>query len=170
MNAYGVAPDLLDESQLRVGNRTLLAVVLGLIVLVGFGLRATQLSAEGLSEDELNKLNATLIYRTQGLTSTNGEHPFLMKALMTASTVTAERWNSVAPVGGQMSVETALRLPSVIFGACTALLIFFDLQAFGFLSRFGPASFFSARAAAQNTKSPPPAARRAASRRCRAAR
>lgn len=132
MNAYGVAPDLLDESQLRVGNRTLLAVVLGLIVLVGFGLRATQLSAEGLSEDELNKLNATLIYRTQGLTSTNGEHPFLMKALMTASTVTAERWNSVAPVGGQMSVETALRLPSVIFGACTALLIFFvTAQLFG---------------------------------------
>ena len=59
---------------------TLVALVLG-----GFALRARGLSAEGLADDELNKLDASVDYRTHGLTGANGEHPFLMKALLTAS-------------------------------------------------------------------------------------
>jgi hypothetical protein len=39
------------------------------------------LSAEGLSEDELNKLNAVADYRAHGLTGANGEHPMLMKGV-----------------------------------------------------------------------------------------
>jgi hypothetical protein len=101
---------------------------LAFIMLAGFGLRATQLSAEGLSEDELNKLQAVEEYRQHGLSSVNGEHPFLMKALMTMSVVAAESWNSSALAAGhpsaQVAVETALRLPATIFGAGTALLIF----------------------------------------------
>ncbi len=130
--ALGVAPNLLHESHLRVGNRALLLAVLAFIVLTGFGFRAAQLGAEGLSEDELNKLVATQEYREKGLTSTNGEHPFLMKALLTVSTAAGERWNNIAPLGWQMSVEASLRLPAALFGAFTSLLLFLvTAQLFG---------------------------------------
>jgi predicted membrane-bound dolichyl-phosphate-mannose-protein mannosyltransferase len=81
-----------------------------------------------LSEDELNKLRTVADYRTKGLTSTNGEHPFLMKALMTASIVSAEQWNDWSSPAFDSSLriseETALRLPAALFGAFTSLLIF----------------------------------------------
>jgi predicted membrane-bound dolichyl-phosphate-mannose-protein mannosyltransferase len=93
---------------------------------VGFGLRVSKLSAEGLSEDELNKLQAVGDYREHGLTSANSEHPLLMKALLTGSLVLADKWNSISFLGGyrQIPPETALRLPSTIFGALTAILIY----------------------------------------------
>jgi len=98
------------------------------LVCVGFGLRAYRLSAEGLSEDELNKLLAVEDYRARGLTSTNGEHPMLMKALLTSSIVVAERWNRAGLIQAnsslQIAPESALRLPSAVFGALTALLIY----------------------------------------------
>lgn len=113
---------------MQIRSRTLLAAALGLIILVGFGFRASQLSAEGLSEDELNKLQAVQEYRAHGLSSVNGEHPMLMKALMTLSVVAAEQWNASFLASKRASVqiapETALRLPSVVFGAATSLLIF----------------------------------------------
>jgi hypothetical protein len=97
-----------------------------LLVVLGFGFRVSSLSSEGLSEDELNKLQAVADYREHGLTSANGEHPLLMKALLTGSLVFADKWNSVSALGGRMwiSPETALRLPSTIFGALTAVLIY----------------------------------------------
>ena len=99
------------------------------LVIVGFGLRVTGLSSEGLSEDELNKLYAVSDYRAHGITSVNGEHPMLMKSLQTASIVLTERWNSGALVSSPASdlylqPEAALRLPGVIFGAFTAILIY----------------------------------------------
>jgi 4-amino-4-deoxy-L-arabinose transferase-like glycosyltransferase len=104
----------------------LLVASLVFLVLVGFGFRVSNLPAEGLSEDELNKLQAVGEYREHGLTSANSEHPFLMKALMTASVVIADKWNSIASLGGHwpISTETALRLPSTIFGALSAILIY----------------------------------------------
>ena len=89
----------------------------------------TALSAEGLSEDELNKLYAVSDYRTHGLTGANGEHPMLMKSLQTASIALAERWNSSSFVSSPSSdlyvqPETALRLPGVIFGSLTSILIY----------------------------------------------
>jgi hypothetical protein len=109
-------------------SRTLVAAILALVVCAGFGFRATRLGAEGLSEDELNKLRAVEDYRARGLTAANGEHPMLMKALLTASVVACETWNATrlardhASLG--VSVETALRLPGAILGALTSLLIF----------------------------------------------
>ncbi|MBA3768644.1 MAG: glycosyltransferase family 39 protein, partial [Acidobacteria bacterium] len=102
---------------------------LALLVLAGFGFRVSGLSAEGLSEDELNKLNAVADYRQNGLTAANGEHPMLMKALQTASIFAVEKWNNSSLVASQNSslyipVETALRLPSTIFGALTVVLIY----------------------------------------------
>ena len=106
----------------------MLAIALGVLITVGFGLRATGLSTEGLSEDELNKLNAVTDYRAHGLTSANGEHPLLMKAFITISVIAAEKWNATSLVAAHhelnVTVESALRLPGALFGALTAALIF----------------------------------------------
>ncbi|HEX8071035.1 MAG TPA: glycosyltransferase family 39 protein [Pyrinomonadaceae bacterium] len=128
VGARGLAPGRVAARGVRAKSRALVVSVLSLLLLAGFGLRAYQLSAEGLSEDELNKLNAVADYRARGLTSTNGEHPFLMKALLTVSITAAERWNAAPFVAARpqlrVAEETALRLPSVVFGALTALLLF----------------------------------------------
>ena len=119
----GLRPELFAGRGLLTNSRTLIFAALVVLVVAGFGFRVTGLSAEGLSEDELNKLNAVADYRAHGLTGANGEHPMLMKALQAASIIAAERWNSVRP-SDPISPETALRLPSTIVGALTALLIY----------------------------------------------
>jgi len=91
--------------------------------MAGFGFRVTGLSAEGLSEDELNKLNAVADYRAHGLTGANGEHPMLMKALQAASIILVEKWNN-SVASHQITPETALRLPGTIVGALSTILIF----------------------------------------------
>ncbi|MDQ5843824.1 MAG: hypothetical protein M3539_00820, partial [Acidobacteriota bacterium] len=115
-----VSPELFAERGLVSISRTILVAALAMLVLVGFGLRVSHLSSEGLSEDELNKLQTVADYRANGLTAANSEHPFLMKALQTGSVVLADKWNSW--LGGRWHVtpETALRLPGAIFGALSA--------------------------------------------------
>jgi hypothetical protein len=123
----GLRPELFAELGAVTINKTLLVVVLAVLVVAGFGFRVTNLGAEGLSEDELNKLQAVADYREHGfLTSANSEHPLLMKALLTASVVVADKWNSIPSLGGPrpISPEAALRLPSTIFGALTPILIY----------------------------------------------
>ena len=114
----GLRPELFAGANLLKASRTLVITTMAVLVLAGFGLRVAALSAEGLSEDELNKLNAVTDYRQHGITSANGEHPMLMKTLQTISIVAAE---TLGP--GRVSPETALRLPSAIFGALTIILI-----------------------------------------------
>jgi len=119
----GLRPELFAGRGVLANSRALVFAALVVLVLAGFGFRVSGLSAEGLSEDELNKLNAVADYRAHGLTGANGEHPMLMKALQAASVIAAEKWNSAFPAE-QVSPETALRLPGVIAGALTALLIY----------------------------------------------
>ena len=122
----GLKPELFAERGAVTVNRALLVALLALFVVVGFGFRVTNLGAEGLSEDELNKLQAVADYREHGLTSANSEHPLLMKALLTASVLIGDKWNNTSSLGGRqpISPETALRLPSTIFGALTSILIY----------------------------------------------
>jgi predicted membrane-bound dolichyl-phosphate-mannose-protein mannosyltransferase len=120
----GLRPELFAERGIVSLSRTLVVTALVIIVLAGFGFRASGLSAEGLSEDELNKLQAVSDYRAHGITSANGEHPFLMKALQTASLYLSDQWNRVSPANLRVAPETGLRLPSAVFGACTAILIY----------------------------------------------
>jgi len=125
----GLRPDLFSERSVLSGSRILVVASLVALVLVGFGFRVSGLSAEGLSEDELNKLNAVADYRAHGLTAANSEHPMLMKSLQTASIFLAEKWNNSVLVSAHKSSlylqpESALRLPGVIFGALTAILIY----------------------------------------------
>jgi hypothetical protein len=110
-------------------SKTLVLVTLALLVLAGFGFRVQGLSAEGLSEDELNKLQAVADYRQHGLTSANGEHPLLMKALQMGSILLVEKWNNTAVLSApatklRVAPETALRLPGAILGALTTILIY----------------------------------------------
>src|SRR5215213_1009721 len=124
----GLRPDLFAGQGLLSNSRTLVFTALVVLMIAGFGFRVTGLSAEGLSEDELNKLNAVADYRAHGLTGANGEHPMLMKAFQSGTIVVAEKWNSTSFVASrpanQIAPETALRLPGAIVGALTTILIF----------------------------------------------
>ena len=124
----GLRPELFGQAGARSLSRTLLVAILTVLVIVGFGFRTSGLSTEGLSEDELNKLNAVSDYRAHGLTAANGEHPLLMKAMLTVSVIGAERWNATSLVASHpelnVPLETSLRLPNVLFGALTVVLIF----------------------------------------------
>jgi len=124
----GLRPDLFAGRGVLSGSRTLILVALTVLIIAGFGFRISGLSAEGLSEDELNKLNTVAEWRTQGLTGSNGEHPMLMKALQTASIIVVEQWNNSAFVASHpaeyIQPETALRFPGIVLGALSALLIY----------------------------------------------
>ncbi|MBC8032139.1 MAG: glycosyltransferase family 39 protein [Pyrinomonadaceae bacterium] len=122
----GLRPEFFAKRGIVTVNRRLLIATLAFLVLAGFGVRVSSLSAEGLSEDELNKLQAVGDYRAHGLTSANSEHPLLMKALLTGSLVVADKWNSIPSLGGRkhISRESALRFPATVFGALTAILIY----------------------------------------------
>ncbi|MGH9900500.1 MAG: ArnT family glycosyltransferase [Pyrinomonadaceae bacterium] len=164
MTTARITPELFPGQLVRSSGRALVISALALIVLLGFGFRAFQLGAESLSEDELNKVRAVEEYRSRGLTSANGEHPLLMKALLTASVVAAERWNASGVAQArpelQVSVEGAARLPGAIFGALTSLLIFLvAAELFGVevgliaaaLWAFGPAAIGFNRIAKEDT-------------------
>jgi hypothetical protein len=126
----GLRPELFAESGAHSISQTLVIATLIILVLTGFAFRIRGLSVEGLADDELNKLEAAADYRAHGLSSANGEHPFLMKAIILGSVIAAEKWNSSRIVGGRSSselfvpVETAVRLPNVIVGALITLLIY----------------------------------------------
>ena len=70
----GLRPELFIESGARSISRTLVIATLVVLVVGGFAFRARGLSAEGLADDELNKLEAAADYRAHGLTAANGEH------------------------------------------------------------------------------------------------
>jgi hypothetical protein len=92
---------------------------LALLVVLGFGLRVTQLGAIGFAEDEMNKLDAIHAYE-RGDFSANSEHPMLMKLLM---------WASVHAASAN-SEEAALRLPNALIGALTVIPLFLLTAAF----------------------------------------
>jgi len=109
---------------LRFVNRRRV-ILLSLAVLIGFGLRVYRLDSAGLAEDEANKVFALRAY-AHGDFTVNAEHPMLMKLLCFASFRGAEFWNStIGPrVSLEMSEETALRLPNVLFGALSAVPLY----------------------------------------------
>jgi hypothetical protein len=109
-------------------------VVLSVLAVAGFALRAGGASRLGFAEDEINKLEAVRAYARGDLTQ-NAEHPVLMKALIFASVGAAHLWNARGPEGARraaldVSDETALRLPNIIFGSLTVFPVFLLTAAF----------------------------------------
>jgi hypothetical protein len=92
---------------------------LALLVVLGFGLRITQLGAVGFAEDEMNKLDAVHAYE-RGDFSANSEHPMVMKLLM---------WASLRGVPANTE-EAALRFPNALIGALTVIPLFLLTLAF----------------------------------------
>jgi hypothetical protein len=92
---------------------------LAFLIIIGFGLRMTQLGAIGFAEDEMNKLDAIHAYE-RGDFSANSEHPMVMKLLM---------WASVRKALMD-SEEASLRLPNALIGALTVLPLFLLTAAF----------------------------------------
>jgi 4-amino-4-deoxy-L-arabinose transferase-like glycosyltransferase len=123
-----LAPELFPARVVRARPGALVAVALCLLTLAGLALRVYGLGSESLSEDELNKVRAVAEYREKGLTPANGEHPFLMKALLAASIIASERWNDSAAARSDprlvISTETAARLPGALLGSLATLLLF----------------------------------------------
>lgn len=119
----GIAPEKFSDDLSFAANKRIAAIILGIFLLIGFTLRVHDLGAESLGEDELNKLQTVQEYRTNGLSGKNGEHPFLMKGLQTASIVAAEKINGTF-ASANISDEAALRFPVALFGTFSALLIF----------------------------------------------
>lgn len=112
----------------RTGRITKVAAIewsviapLAIFIVLGFGLRASSLSAVGFAEDEMNKLDAVRAY-DRGEISANSEHPMLMKALVYVSVKASGAWQRVT--GFTISDEFALRLPNAIFGALTVIPLF----------------------------------------------
>lgn len=93
------------------------AIILIVMIVIGFGLRVNNLGAESFGEDELNKLQTVEEYRSNGLSGKNGEHPFLMKGLQTASVGIGERLG--------FSDEASLRFPVALLGTFSTLMLFF---------------------------------------------
>ncbi|HEV2834718.1 MAG TPA: glycosyltransferase family 39 protein [Pyrinomonadaceae bacterium] len=121
LNSSGPAINVLGIDRLGLVSTLDWSIVgtLALLVILGFGLRVTQLGAIGFAEDEMNKLDAIHAYE-RGDFSANSEHPMVMKLLM---------WASVRK-GPLDSDEAALRLPNALIGAITVIPLFLLTAAF----------------------------------------
>lgn len=112
----GIFPENFSDELAFSRSGKITAIILIVMIAIGFGLRVNDLGTESLGEDELNKLQTVEEYRTNGLSGKNGEHPFLMKGLQTASVSAGERLG--------VSDEASLRFPVALFGAFTTLILF----------------------------------------------
>lgn len=111
-------------SHLRMGmSRKARLLILATLVAIGFGFRAYGLSAAGLSEDEVNKVDAARAYLA-GDFSQNLEHPMLMKLGIAACLVATDAWNARFVNVVAIPEEVPGRLPNVILGSLTTLVLF----------------------------------------------
>ena len=109
-----------------------------LIVALGLSLRLRGLGGVGFNEDEVQKVVAARSY-LHGDFSVNLEHPMLMKSLIAFSLAAGDVWNRVG--AHPLAEETLVRLPNVLFGSLTAVVLFLVGQEFfgagiGLLSAF----------------------------------
>ncbi len=103
--------------------------VLLFIFLLGVVLRLQGLGRVGFNEDEVNKVEAGRDY-LRGDFRVNLEHPMLMKSLVALSLATTDLWNRGPGHFHPVSEEAAVRLPNVLFGALTAVVLFLIAREF----------------------------------------
>src|SRR5215472_11146942 len=100
-----------------------------LIVVLGLVLRLGGLERVGFNEDEVHKVEAARAY-LHGDFVTNVEHPMLMKSLIAISLAAGDSWNRGPGRSHPLPEEVTVRLPNVIFGALTAVVLFLLAQEF----------------------------------------
>ena len=121
------------EGQAALSLERCAIAALVLIVVLGFGLRIRGLDGAGFNEDEVQKVNAARAY-LHGDFLVNLEHPMLLKSMIAVSLAAADNRNRGLGPSHRVSDEFAVRLPNVIFGTLTSVVIFgvagefFDLQ------------------------------------------
>src|SRR5438876_9339612 len=107
-------PEQLRGRTVRWGRAA--AVALAALVVIGLWLRLIGLSAEGLADDEVHKwLAANRYLNFFDIGGDDIEHPMLMKWLITMTLV----------IGRQLewAPETSVRLPNVLAGAVSVLVV-----------------------------------------------
>jgi len=114
---------LLSLDRFAISRARVRVVALAVVTSLAFGYRAIALSTYGLSDDEVNKVRAIEQYR-HGHFGANAEHPMLMKLAMWGSVELTGVWNKVAPAGQTVAIESAIRLPNVLAGTLTTLVLF----------------------------------------------
>jgi len=100
-----------------------------LIGVLGFVLRLRGLDRVGFNEDEVHKVQAAHAY-LHGDFSAHLEHPMLMKSMIAMLLAGTDLWNREFGGSRIVSEEVAVRLPNVIFGALTAVVLFLIAQEF----------------------------------------
>ena len=110
-------------------TRSQKVAALFLIVVLGLVLRLGGLERVGFNEDEVHKVEAARAYLHGGF-STNLEHPMLMKSLIALSLAAGDSWNRGPGRFHPLPEEVTVRLPNVIFGALTAVVLFLLAQEF----------------------------------------
>src|SRR5208337_5649325 len=108
-------------------SKRLQIAALFFVVALGLALRIGGLDRVGFNEDEVHKVEAARAY-LGGNFLVNLEHPMLMKSLIAISLAATDTWNRRLGHSHQISEEVAVRLPNVIFGSLTAVVIFLLAQ------------------------------------------
>ena len=97
-----------------------------MLTLVAFGMRLYRVGSVSLAEDEAGKWFAIQQYKQGHFVGVNSEHPMLMKLLAWASLELGQRWNRWAGDHRWLlsREEASLRMPNLIFGALTTIVIY----------------------------------------------
>ena len=121
------------------------AIVL-LLTVLAFAVRVYRVDFNSLSEDESAKWTAIQEYRHGHFVGVNSEHPMLPKVLAWASLTAGERWGRVAAEHGLLSLnpEGWLRLPNVLLGSATTVILFlFCRRMMGLTGSFAASLFWA---------------------------
>jgi hypothetical protein len=94
---------------------------------LGLVLRLRGLGQVGFNEDEVHKVEAAHAY-LHGSFAVNLEHPMLMKSMIAVSLAATNLWNRALSGSHPVPEEVAVRLPNVIFGSLTAVVLFLVAQ------------------------------------------
>lgn len=97
-----------------------------LLLFLSLGLRAYRVGQPSLSEDEAAKWDAIGQYRKDHFAGVNCSHPMVMKLMAWASLDAGEAYNRWAAAHGRHPLpdETWLRLPILLLGALTSVILY----------------------------------------------
>jgi hypothetical protein len=117
---------VLSETQNRWSGQYREVGIVLLLTVLAFAVRVARVDFNSLSEDESAKWAAVQEYRHGHFAGVNSEHPMLPKMLAWASLTVGESWGRIAATHNWpfMRPEGWLRLPNVIFGAATTVILY----------------------------------------------